>query len=102
MPRAKPAPEDGLTKFQRYRRARIDKGMKLLRVWVPDPARPEFAKEAARQARLLRGRPEEAEALTSSKRLFPGLTGEARRSGHCLRAGRLWKPRPAVVVQSTG
>jgi hypothetical protein len=37
--------------------------MKLLRVWVPDPTRPEFAKEAARQAALLRGRPEEKEAL---------------------------------------
>jgi hypothetical protein len=53
----------GLTKFQRYHRAQTDKGMKLLRVWVPDPTRPEFAKEAARQARLLRGRPEEEEAL---------------------------------------
>ena len=31
MPRAKPASKDGLTKFQRYRRARTDKGMKLLR-----------------------------------------------------------------------
>ena len=50
MPRAKPAPKDGLTKFQRYRRTQADKGMKLLRVWVPDPTRPEFAKEAARPA----------------------------------------------------
>jgi len=37
--------------------------MKLLRVWVPDPSRPEFAVEARRQGVLLRGRPEEAEAL---------------------------------------
>jgi hypothetical protein len=63
MPRAKPAPPDGLTKFQRYRRSQESKGMKLLRVWVPDPKRPEFAKEAERQARLLRGRAEEKEAL---------------------------------------
>jgi hypothetical protein len=63
MPRPKPAPGDGLTKFQRYRRAQIHKGMKLLRVWVPDPRRPEFAREAERQARLLRGRAEETEAL---------------------------------------
>ncbi len=37
--------------------------MKLLRVWVPDPNRPEFAKEAERQALLLQGRREETEAL---------------------------------------
>ena len=37
--------------------------MKLLRVWEPDPNRPDFAKKAARQAALLRGRSEEAEAL---------------------------------------
>jgi hypothetical protein len=37
--------------------------MKLLRVWVPDPHRPEFAAEARRQGLLLRGAPEEAEAL---------------------------------------
>ena len=37
--------------------------MKLLRVWVPDPRRPEFAHEAKRQAELLRARPEQREAL---------------------------------------
>ena len=63
MPRAKRAPIDGLTKFQRYRRGQASKGMKLLRVWVPDPKRPEFAREAERQAKLLRGRPEEKESL---------------------------------------
>jgi hypothetical protein len=71
MPRAKPASQDGLTKFQRYRRAQTDKGMKLLRVWVPDPTRPEFARESARQARLLRGRPEEEEALAFIEAAFP-------------------------------
>jgi hypothetical protein len=54
---------DGLTKFQRYRRSRLNNGMKLLRVWVPDPKRPEFVREAERQAKLLRGRAEEKEAL---------------------------------------
>lgn len=62
MPRPKTI-VDGLTKAQRYRKTQHHRGMKLLRVWVPDPHRPEFAKEAARQAKLLRGRPEEAEAL---------------------------------------
>lgn len=38
-------------------------GMKLLRIWVPDTSAPRFAPEAARQASLLRGAPEEAEAL---------------------------------------
>jgi hypothetical protein len=70
MPRAKPESKDGLTKFQRYRRAQADRGMKLLRVWVPDPTRPEFAKEAAQQARLLRGRAEEVEALTFIEAAF--------------------------------
>ncbi|WP_292506296.1 antitoxin MazE-like protein [Methylobacterium sp.] len=37
--------------------------MRLLRVWVPDPAAPDFQAEAARQASLLRGVPEEADAL---------------------------------------
>ncbi len=63
MPRAKRVPADGLTKFQRYRRGQISKGMKLLRVWVPDPSHPEFAKEAERQGKLLRGRAEEKEAM---------------------------------------
>jgi Protein of unknown function (DUF3018) len=54
---------DGLTKFQRYRRQQRHRGMKMLRIWVPDPTRPEFFAEAKRQGELLRGRPEEREAL---------------------------------------
>jgi hypothetical protein len=52
-----------MNKFQRYRQTQRRKGMKLLRIWAPDPHRPEFAREAERQANLLRGRPEEREAL---------------------------------------
>jgi hypothetical protein len=44
--------------------------MKLLRVWVPDPTRPEFALEAERQGRLLSGRPEEMEALVFIEAAF--------------------------------
>lgn len=62
MPRHKQA-DDGLTKFQRYRQKRQHRGMKLLRVWVPDPHRAEFAAEARRQGRLLRGAPEEVDTL---------------------------------------
>lgn len=54
---------DGLTKFQRYRQQQQQRGMKELRLWVPDPRRPEFAAEARRQGLGLRGRAEEAEAL---------------------------------------
>lgn len=61
--RTKRKPDESLSKFQRYRRAQEGKGLRLLRIWAPDPRRPEFAKEAARQAKLLRGRPEEIEAL---------------------------------------
>lgn len=61
MPR--PARADGLSKFQRYRATRRAHGMKLLRVLVPDPHAPGFLEEAHRQAQLLRGTPEEREAL---------------------------------------
>jgi len=71
MPRIKRASGDELSKFQRYRRTQIGKGMKLLRIWVPDPHRPEFAREAKRQATLLRGRPEEKEALAFIEAAFP-------------------------------
>jgi hypothetical protein len=63
VPRIKRARPDGLNKFQRYRRSKENKGMKLLRIWVPDPKRPGFAEEAERQAKLMRGRAEEKEAL---------------------------------------
>jgi hypothetical protein len=61
MPR--PASTDGLDKFQGYRANRRASGMKLLRVWVPDPSAPGFRQEAERQARLLRDAPEEHDAL---------------------------------------
>ena len=63
MPRTKRAAGDGLNKFQRYRRTQERRGMKLLRVWVPDPTRPEFAMEAERQGRRLHDTPEEKDAM---------------------------------------
>ena len=60
---AKPARSDGLDKFSRFRASQRAKGMKLLRVWVPDPNADGFREEALRQASLLRGAPEEREAL---------------------------------------
>jgi len=61
MPR--PAARDGQDKFRRYRARQQHRGMRLLRLWVPDPASPDFAAEVGRQAALLRGAPEEAAAL---------------------------------------
>lgn len=63
MPNVKRTADDGLSKFQRYRQSQKSKGKRLLRMWVPDVHSPEFAKEAKRQAALLRGAPEEQEAL---------------------------------------
>jgi len=63
MSNIKRTPDEGINKFQRYRRNQHNRGMKLLRVWVPDPRRPEFAQEVERQALLLRGRAEEIESL---------------------------------------
>jgi hypothetical protein len=57
------ATDDGLDKFQRYRATRRQRGLKLVRLWVPDPAAPGFLAEAERQACLLRNAPDEAEAL---------------------------------------
>ncbi|WP_342109580.1 antitoxin MazE-like protein [Methylobacterium sp. SI9] len=56
-------PREGSPKNLRYRRVPQRDGMKLICLWVPDPARPDFIEEAARQAAILRGAPEEAEAL---------------------------------------
>ncbi len=68
MPRPRRT-DDGLTKFQRYRQQKQHRGMKMLRIWVPDPRRPEFAAEAKRQAALLRGAPEEVETLEFIEKL---------------------------------
>jgi hypothetical protein len=59
-----------LSKFQRYRQHQAERGMKLLRLWVRDPARPGFAEEAKRQAQMLNNRPEEREALTFIDQAF--------------------------------
>jgi Protein of unknown function (DUF3018) len=61
MPR--PAKQDGQDRAGRFRANKRRQGMRLLRIWVPDPGAPGFAEEAERQAALLRGAPEEAAAL---------------------------------------
>jgi len=57
------ARKDGLDKFSRYRASQKQRGMKLVRLWVPDPEAPGFRRQARRQALLLRGAAEEREAL---------------------------------------
>jgi hypothetical protein len=59
----RPVRHDGFDKFQRYRANRRASGLKMLRVWVADPHAPGFREEAERQAGLLRGADEEADAL---------------------------------------
>jgi hypothetical protein len=61
MPRD--AKQDGIDKFRPLRANRKARGMKLVHGWVPDPKAPGFAEEARREAALLRGAPEEQEAL---------------------------------------
>jgi len=61
MPR--PAIQDGTDKYKRYRQNQKNRGMKLLRIWVPDPNAPGFAEEARRQALLLRASPDEEEVM---------------------------------------
>jgi hypothetical protein len=70
MAQSEKTPTSGASKFKRYRAAKQRKGMRLLRVWVPDTRRPAFAAEAARQAALLWGRPEEREALDLIEAVF--------------------------------
>jgi hypothetical protein len=69
-PKRAVAKADGLSKFQRFRRSQENRGMKLLRIWVPDTGAPGFAAEAKRQAELLRGRPEEEEAIRFAEAAF--------------------------------
>lgn len=61
MPRS--ARKDGLDKFSRYRASQKQRGMKLVRLSVPDPDAVGFRRQARRQALLLRGAAEEREAL---------------------------------------
>jgi len=50
-------------KFRRYRERKKAQGLREIRMWVPDVRSPEFQAQATREAELLRGRPDELEAL---------------------------------------
>jgi len=51
-----------VSKFQRYRRSKQLKGMRLLRFWVPDTRSAAFKREIKREMALLRRAPEQLEA----------------------------------------
>jgi hypothetical protein len=53
---------DGIDKLPEQPVEQKRSGMRQLRMWLPDTGTPEFQAEARRQAALLRGAPEEAEA----------------------------------------
>jgi hypothetical protein len=61
MPRT--ARNDTSDKFQRYRARRKADGMKLVRIWIPDPHSPEIGARAQREAEVLRGAADERDAL---------------------------------------
>jgi len=71
-------PREGSPKNLRYRRVPQRDGMKLIRLWVPDPARPDFIEEAARQAAILRGPPRKPKLSTSSNPRSTGPNRDAR------------------------
>ena len=50
-------------KFARYRATKRNRGLKMVRLWLPDTSAPGFGEEAARQARLTLGDADSAEAL---------------------------------------
>ena len=66
MPRAvikKPAAKPAGSKFQKYRANKQRKGLKLVRLWLPDPKSAAFRRSIRRQCLALRGTPAEREAL---------------------------------------
>jgi hypothetical protein len=60
---ANAAPKDAPSKFARYRANKRNQGMKLIRLWVPDPSAPGFREEAARQAALINAAPDSQEIM---------------------------------------
>lgn len=48
-------------RVRRHRQKLMEAGMRPLQIWVPDTRRPGFARECARQSRLLRQDPAERE-----------------------------------------
>ena len=60
---ANPGAPNRSDKFTRYRASKRQLGLKMLRLWAPNPDAPGFAEEAARQARLTLQDADSADAL---------------------------------------
>jgi len=63
QPLERAVPNTHQDKFSRYRQRMKASGMRQMHIWVPDVNRPGFAAEVRRQVALLRGAPEERDAL---------------------------------------
>ena len=74
---ARPTRHDGLGQLRRSRTDRKVAGMRLVRIWVPDTDTPAFAVAAHREAEVLRGAPEEQEALDFIEAAMRDLDDEA-------------------------
>jgi DNA-binding LacI/PurR family transcriptional regulator len=48
---------------ERYRQRMRAAGLRPVQIWVPDTTRPDFAERLRRQVELLKGQPEEQDAL---------------------------------------
>lgn len=63
-------------KVRAYRERMRKAGMRKIEIWVPDTRTPEFAAEAARQARLVAKSAAEGEDLAFIESLFNGWPDE--------------------------
>jgi Protein of unknown function (DUF3018) len=64
----RPATKAGTTestanKFKKYRASKQQRGLKLVRMWLPDPKSVAFRRSIRRQCLALRGTPEDRDAL---------------------------------------
>jgi antidote-toxin recognition MazE-like antitoxin len=55
--------KSGSNKFSTYRANKRRQGLKLVRLWLPDPKSAAFRRRIRRQCRALRGLPEDRDAL---------------------------------------
>lgn len=74
MPRA--SAQNAPSKFARYRASKKQRGLKLLRIWVPDVNAPGFAEEVARQAALINAAPDSGEVMDFIEAATVDVLGE--------------------------
>ncbi len=52
-----------ISKYQKHRKSKREQGMREVRIWTMDPHNPEVRARLIRDMALLKGKPEELEAL---------------------------------------